>query len=483
MSVDEGWKYALISICVSLLLISAIEGSEIRIENAESLPKAIAKAKPGDKIILANGIYHNLHIKFYATGRKNQPITLCSETPGEAILSGRSRLSIYGKYLVVDGLCFKDGYANDYVVSFRKSSKEFAEHCRLTNTAIIDYNPPSDSDESKWVSIYGSHNRIDHCFFAGKSDPGATLVVWLSDEPNYHLIDHNHFGNRPRLGKNGGETIRIGTSQRSMSNSRTVVEYNYFDSCDGEIETISNKSCENIYRHNTFVRCWGTLSLRHGNRCTVEGNFFLGYHKRGTGGVRVIGEDHRVINNYFEGTTGRAGAVVSIYAGIPDSPLDGYFQAKNLLLAFNTFVDNKGRCIDLSNGLNQDGASEPPENCIIANNIIQSGGGSLITGEAVGTKWQGNIAYGGELGAPIKAGIKLADPKLKKGKDSLWRPEPSSPAVGAGEGDYRAITEDIDGQSRGEKKDVGCDQISNEPVKHRALTPQDAGPAWMLKKP
>ncbi|NND98671.1 MAG: hypothetical protein HKN47_15220 [Pirellulaceae bacterium] len=26
-----------------------------------------------------------------------------------------------------------------------------------------------------------------------------------------HRIDHNHFGARPELGRNGGETIRIGT--------------------------------------------------------------------------------------------------------------------------------------------------------------------------------------------------------------------------------------------------------------------------------
>jgi poly(beta-D-mannuronate) lyase len=475
-----------IAVFISLFLVFAIEGAEIRIESVAELPKAIAKARPGDSLVLANGVYRDLHIEFYANGKKDQPITLRAETPGEVILSGRSRLNIYGKHLVVDGLYFKDGYAkireDRYVVSFRKSTSELAEHCRLTNTAIIDYNPPSKDDGSKWVSIYGSQNRVDHCFFAGKSNSGATLVAWLTGEPNYHLIDHNHFAHRPRLGSNSGETIRIGTSQRSMSNSRTIVEYNYFDACDGEIEIISNKSCENIYRHNTFVRCWGTLSLRHGNRCVVEGNFFLGHHKKGTGGVRVIGEDHKVINNYFQGTTGRAGAAVSIHAGVSNSPLNEYFVAKNLLLAFNTFVDNKGCCIDLSNGLGDSGASEPPENCLIANNVIQGDGSPLIIGKAVGTRWQGNIAYGGELGIPATAGIKVVDPKLEKDSNGLWRPASSSPVIGAGEGNYSVIMEDIDGQPREQKRDIGCDQVSDEPVKHHVLTPQDVGPIWMLKE-
>ena len=44
------------------------------------------------------------------------------------------------------------------------------------------------------------------------------------DHPNDHLIDHNHFGPRPPLGANGGETMRIGYSYQSMLKSRTVVD-------------------------------------------------------------------------------------------------------------------------------------------------------------------------------------------------------------------------------------------------------------------
>src|SRR5438876_7357684 len=93
-----------------------------------------------------------------------------------------------------------------------------------------------------------------------------------------------HFGPRPPLGRNGGETMRVGYSWQSMSNSCTAVAHNLFDRCDGELEIISNKSCENTYRYNTFLDCAGMFTLRHGNRCLVEGNLFLGHHKRGSGG-------------------------------------------------------------------------------------------------------------------------------------------------------------------------------------------------------
>jgi len=48
-----------------------------------------------------------------------------------------------------------------------------------------------------------------------------------------------------------------------MHDSRALVEENRFEGCRGEIEIISNKSCENVYRRNTFVDCEGTLTLRH----------------------------------------------------------------------------------------------------------------------------------------------------------------------------------------------------------------------------
>lgn len=56
----------------------------------------------------------------------------------------------------------------------------------------------------------------------------------------------------------------------------------------GENENICNKSCDNIYRYNTFGEGVSELSLRHGNRCQVYGKkcrigsniylFFKQYH-------------------------------------------------------------------------------------------------------------------------------------------------------------------------------------------------------------
>ena len=118
----------------------------------------------------------------------------------------------------------------------------------MTNCAIVDYSPPLPADpltDYKWISIYGISNRLDNCYFSGKTNMGATTVVGLTgqtNEFNRNVIRRNFFGHRPVLGVNGGETIRIGVGAVSYVSAQTLVEENYFQHCDGEIEMISNKS-------------------------------------------------------------------------------------------------------------------------------------------------------------------------------------------------------------------------------------------------
>jgi poly(beta-D-mannuronate) lyase len=475
-----------VGLAVWLAFISAVfvapaaTATEHRVTNADEIESAMEAARPGDTLVMANGTWTDAQVLFEGQGEDGRPITLRAETPGKVVLSGESRLRVAGSHLVVDGLCFKDGSHAGHVIEFRNGSDNPAHHCRVTNCAIIDYDPPDRKTDNKWVSIYGTHNRVDHCYFRGKDSAGTTLVVWISGEPNYHVIDHNHFGPRPPLGENGGETIRIGTSDVSLTNSRTTVEYNYFEECNGEGEIISSKSCENIYRYNTFLDCAGALTLRHGNRCLVEGNFFLGHGKSDTGGVRIIGEDHKVVNNYFCELAGSsAKSALSIMNAIPDSPLSGYLQVKNALVAFNTFVDcRKPIVIGLKAS---DEISLPPMDCIVANNVVLSAREQLVEQivEPINMRWAGNIMHGEKLGIAATPGITMLDPKLTRGSDGLWRPGPGSPAREAAEGRYESIKEDVDGHPRTGKKDVGCDQASTEAVKRRPLTSRDVGPDWM----
>ena len=107
-----------------------------------------------------------------------------------------------------------------------------------------------------------------------------------------------------------------------------------------KLRSFQNKSCGNYFSNNLFFECKGMLTLRHGNGSTVEGNYFFGNDISSTGGVRIIGENHKVYNNYFEklrGTNFRS--AICIVRGKENSLLNEYFQVKNAQILFNTMVD------------------------------------------------------------------------------------------------------------------------------------------------
>ncbi|WP_179318919.1 polysaccharide lyase 6 family protein [Winogradskyella helgolandensis] len=380
----------------SFLFIGFLNAQDITVSNLEEYNAAISKVSTGGTIILKNGEWKDAKLSAYGNGTAENPIIVKAETPGEVILTGSSSLSIYGNYVIVSGLWFKDGKTNEkFVVQFRKNSNEFANNCRFTNSTISYFDVADDNIKNHWVDMWGKNNRVDHNNFTGKTSAGTTLVVWLKGEEhieNNHKIDYNYFGQRPDLGENGGETIRIGTSDNSMKSSKTLVESNTFKQCDGEIEIISNKSGDNIFRNNLFIESKGTLTLRHGNNALVEGNVFLGNNVSQTGGIRIINEGHIVRNNLLIGLAGNdyRGPIV-LMNGVPNSPLNRYNQVNNVDIQNNTIIN----CGPMTfGGGKNDELSLAPINTVFANNIITNTNSTKIleTVDSVdGITFSGNI--------------------------------------------------------------------------------------------
>ena len=240
------------------------DARDVFARDIDQFEKHVIRLAAGDTIFLRSDEdeWRDVNLVFEGEGEPGKPIVLAAQHPGKTVFTGSSRLRILGRHLVVTGLVFRDGsLAGGSVISIGSGRGETAQDCRLTDTAIIGYNPTDRKVNYKWVSVYGTQNRVDHCYFKGQDHTGQSLVVWVGSEENEHRIDHNYFAGRPNLGWNGGETLRIGTSGVSMKNSRTIVEDNLFEDCDGEAEIISIKSCENVIRRNAFVSSAGAVTL------------------------------------------------------------------------------------------------------------------------------------------------------------------------------------------------------------------------------
>lgn len=432
-----------------LFACSPVLAAEHLVSSADEIAKL--SLQPGDAVVLKDGAWKDQKITLSASGTEQAPLTLRPQTPGGVTLSGKSSVTLAGDYITCSGLFLKDtatGGGDGFALR--------GNHNRLTDCAVTG------GSYKFLVHLIGQHERVDHCYMAGKTNEDPTFQIEVDkDKPNYDQVDHNHFGHRPELGKNGGETMRVGYSGQSQWNSRATVEHNLYDRCDGEIEIISSKSCENVYRYNTFSECGGFLTLRHGHRCTVDSNVFLANHKKGSGGVRVINEDHVITNNYISGVDKGAFWITS---GIQNGPLTGYTRAKDVLIANNTVVDFAGPGVELAAGLGTSNRTLLPENVTLANNLFSPGkNGTLIKGDKGTYHWINNLATSGDGGTMISATTVALVPDPQ----GLLRPTTDIPAA-----TIPPTTPHLD-----KFTPLATAGIAKTPP--QILTPKDVGPSWL----
>ena len=413
---------------VALLLMSfAASADEYLVTSQDEFRQVSENLSPGDTVVLANGNWQDFEIVLQGQGTAKHPITLTAQEKGKVILSGQSNLRLAGNHLVVSGLVFKDGYTpTDAVISFRKSKDELANYSRVTETVIYNFSNPERFEADYWVALYGKHNRFDHNHLEGKRNKGVTLAVRLdsaASRENHHRIDHNYFGPRQDFGSNGGETLRIGTSHFSLSNSFTQVENNYFDRCDGEVEIVSVKSGSNQVRGNVFYQSSGTLTLRHGNDNVVEENVFLGNGADHTGGIRVINKRQTIRNNYLEGLTGyRFGGGLVVMNGVPDSPINRYHQVDQALIENNTLVNVEH--IQLAAGSDAERSAVPVNSQFKSNLIFTESGRDTFTlyDDVSGIQFTGNVLH--DVQNPqISEGFASQEIAMRRAANGLLYPE------------------------------------------------------------
>ena len=434
---------------VLLTISAAFSQKNIDVKNAGELKEALKKAKPGDKILLADGDYDfNSNLNINIKGTKTEPVKIAAKNKGKVKITGDSHIIMTGaENVIIEGFDFVS--TNGPAVELRGCS-----YVQVTRNKFH----LKETKRGLWILLTGikgdtvtisNHNRIDHNLFEKKSELGNFITVegtvrYKPQISQYDRIDHNLFMDiGPRV-ENVLEAIRAGSSEFSLSSGYTVIEENLFERCDGDPEYISIKSSDDTIRNNTFRECLGSLSLRHGNRNTVEGNFILGNGRTGTfldstgkkwilgaGGLRFYGTGMRIINNYLEGLTGKewdAGFAITngdaVYGD--GKPLTKHFRIEDALISGNILVNN------LSNfEIGYDGGGFQgnwwqlaPTGLKITNNIIVGTKDTLVKifKSPEKTVWENNIVWASEGAVVSKApidGVKNADPKLVK-EGNIW---------------------------------------------------------------
>ena len=469
-------------LCLLLLLFVFITNAQVVSTNSE-LQNAISNAQAGTIIELADGTWNDVQISINVNATESQPCIIKAQNPGSVFFEGRANISIGGSYIIFEGIIFQNASGLissssriEPVIEFRDTSNNDCVNCIVRNIKIDSYNGTSAQEEDvfKWIIIYGEYNEVSYSSFIGKNGVGSIINDNHNNStPDYSKIHHNYFADRIPVnndvnGLNDQDAIRIGVSTTSLSDSFTEVYDNFFNNWSGEVEIISNKSGSNKYYNNTFRDYQGTLTLRHGNNTEVFGNYFFGNNNSFSGGVRVIGEDHKVYNNYFEGLRYRkpsgsgssATGALNVMNGLENSPLSGYYQVKNVQVVNNTLVNCD---MGIRIGTSLSGATLAPENLIVANNIIldsEINAFEILTASTGTSINEGNITQNGswDLTNGVNFNQTVSSGLLTSGSD-FYRIASGSPAIDAGIGTYSFLTKDILEGNREVDFDAGAEEF------------------------
>jgi hypothetical protein len=447
----------------------------VPVSTSAELAAAFKAALPGDRIVLADGEYTMVKLADKA-GTPEAPVVVEAATLGGAVVTAGQLEVARSSHVVVRGLTLRNATTLKITAS---------THVRFTrNDVALRFEPPADPTSSRhWLQISGEgsgYHRIDHNSFHDKTLMGNYVTVYggATQISQHDRIDHNYFGTSPAQPVNGGEAIRLGVSALSDSSSFAVVEQNLFENTDSDPEIVSIKSDDNTVRHNTVRRSAGAFVARRGDRNVIQGNVFLGEGKPGTGGVRLYGDDQLVFDNYFEGLRGSGyTAALQIDGGDVDGSgsTSAHWRVHRATVVHNTFVDNASTIEVGANYL------YPPVDSLVADNLVVGSAGPLFAElkQPAGVTYSGNIAYPtGDATVGLAVGpreIRVADPRLER-VDGLWRLRPG-PATNTAIGSYPFLVDDVDGQPRDRRPDVGADEVSDAPVTRTPLEPSDVGPA------
>ena len=277
-----------------------------------------------------------------------------------------------------------------------------------------------------------------------------------------------------------------------MSPSNTIVANNFFEECNGEVEVISSKTNFNEFRNNVFYKCEGSLVMRHGNYCIIDGNYFIGdENSENIGGIRIINTGHWVTNNYFYNLKGENfRSPIAVMNGIPKSPLNRYNQVTDVVIAFNTWINCKSP-LQFGVGTNISQKDVLPESeirsaipirTIVANNVIynENSDNQIIVAHdnLKGIKFLNNYVDNAGVNDFGIKGFEAKSITMKRENENFYFIDSGLDNIDLYNGfNFESIEKDILGNSRAEGNLPGAVCKSNGSIS-KIFDVKNYGPKW-----
>jgi hypothetical protein len=202
-------------------------------------------------------------------------------------LKGKSSLKIDGSNYTLSNIYLTDGDKSFKAPSFIVEIS--AENLKLVNFSLINFKCADLDKDYVCVKTSAKKFQMYNSHLNGKSNTGVFLRM---DFPLNNYIKCCVFENFNKISSsNGGETIRLATSDYENQNAFCTIDQCYFNKCLGDPEVVSVKCSSNTIKNCVFENNdTSKLVLRHAHKTNINTCYFSG------SGMRVYGTDHVIEN-------------------------------------------------------------------------------------------------------------------------------------------------------------------------------------------
>lgn len=305
------------------------------------LQDAIRTVSAGDTIFILPGDYKNIPItlKEYTF---SEPIVIRPLYYGMSVLSGSSSLRLVKcSNIKIEGFLVKDSHGATIIINS-------STRIQIYNNYFIDCG--SNPNHCVIRIVNGSHdNTVSYNTFDNLRSQGILIATYANnpqDEFNTkNVIYRNYFCNvrpltqvYPKLKRNGMECLMIGfgSDVTSNYNLETSVTQNLFENIIGDgNETISNKTSNNAYVENTFLRSASGVSIRSGERVKVVGNYFNEVRRA----IRIFGFGHYIGSNLIVNGDIAFNLPSGDFLKGQNQTYVGYFQPDSITIVDNVIIN------------------------------------------------------------------------------------------------------------------------------------------------
>lgn len=389
----------------------------------EEFEARAAKVKPGEELVVRDGIYARWKLDLSLEGAPERPVVIRPQTPGGVVFRRDSRLTLRGRHWVFRGFRFEHCNAQTVL-------NLLGSDCRVTGCQFSHCGTPlSTFAHIVEIGMGSDRNQVDHCYFTGSKSMSLSQSIRAVDGVGKNnRFAHNLFRDIYRYWINGQENIQIGQNQRDPTGKarpECLVEYNTFDHAWGDGEIISSKSTGNVIRHNVaahFRR--SAFTLRGGDEARFEGNAMVSNGD----GVRVMGRRHSLTGNLI---LNQAGWGIYLETGSQDG--QDMVATEGTLVTHNTIARCQAGSIGAMPVTTE--RPHPPRGNEFTHNILLGDASALSDPRLLpGSTARRNLLWipgRSPQPAPVGSDAVVADPRLEGGGLSI-RPAQDGPARNIG---------------------------------------------------